>query len=166
MKNLSSQGQLVLYTSLAHALVHALELTYAALLLRIGDEFDQGKFALGIIAQVGAFAFGASALPSGALVDRLGAQRVLFFCFLGAAGGAVLVGLSPDEFFLGAFLAVLGLAIGLYHPAGLALIAQGARQRGIALGYHGVAGNIGVAMAPAVAVGLSAAFDWRAAPYH
>jgi MFS family permease len=163
VRNLSSQGQLVFYTSLAHALVHALELTYAALLLRIGDEFDQGKFMLGIIAQVGAFAFGASALPGGALVDRLGAQRVLFFCFLGAAFGALLVGLSPNEVFLGAFLALLGLAVGLYHPAGLALIAQGATRRGIALGYHGVAGNIGIALAPAIAVGFSAAFGWRSA---
>ncbi len=154
---------MVLYVSLAHALVHALELTYAALLLRIGDDFDLGKFALGIIAQVAAFAFGASALPGGALVDRLGTQRVLYFCFLGAAGGAVLVGLSPNAVLLGVFLALLGLAIGLYHPAGLSLIAQGATQRGIALGYHGVAGNIGVALAPAIAVGFSAAFGWRSA---
>lgn len=163
MKNLSSQGRLVVYTSLAHALVHALELTYAALLLRIGDEFGLDKDALGIVATIGAFAFGVGAVPSGALVDRLGAQRVLYFCFLGAAGGAVLVGLSPSAVLLAVFLALLGLAIGLYHPAGLSLIAQGARQRGIALGYHGVAGNIGVALAPAIAVGLSAAFDWRAA---
>ena len=163
MKNLSSQGQLVLYTSLAHALVHALELTYAALLLRIGDEFDLGKGVLGIIATVGAFAFGAGALPGGALVDRLGTQRVLYFCFLGAAGGALLVGLSPSAAFLAVFLALLGLAIGLYHPAGLALIAQGAARRGIALGYHGVAGNIGIALAPAIAVGFSAAFGWRSA---
>jgi MFS family permease len=158
---MSSQGKLVLYTSLAHALVHALELTYAAILLRIGDEFDQGKFMLGIIAQIAAFAFGASALPGGALVDRLGAQRVLYFAFLGAAAGAFLVGMSPNVFFFGAFLALLGLAIGLYHPAGLSLIAQAATRRGLVFGYHGVAGNIGVALAPAIAVGISAAAGWR-----
>jgi len=163
VNNLSAQGRIVLYTALAHALVHAIELTYAALLLRIGHEFGQGDFMLGVIANGAAFAFGAGALPSGVLVDRLGSQRVITFSFLAAAAAALLVGLSPNAIVLGVFLALLGLSIGLYHPAGLAIIAQGAEKRGLALGYHGVAGNIGAALAPALAVGLAVAIDWRAA---
>ena len=163
MKNLSTQGRIVLYTALAHALVHTIELTYAALLLRIGAEFGQGKFMLGVIANVAAFTFGASALPAGVLVDRLGSQRVITFSFLAAAAASLLVGLSPNAFVLGVFLGLLGLSIGLYHPAGLSIIAQGAEKRGLALGYHGVAGNIGAALAPALAVGLAVAIDWRAA---
>jgi len=163
VKNLSPQGRIVLYTALAHALVHTIELTYAALLLRIGDEFGQGEFMLGVIANVAAFTFGASALPAGVLVDRLGSQRVITFSFLAAAAAALLVGLSPNAFVLGVFLGLLGLSIGLYHPAGLSIIAQGAEKRGLALGYHGVAGNIGAALAPALAVGLAVAIDWRAA---
>jgi MFS family permease len=163
VKNLSTQGRIVLYTSLAHALVHTIELTYAALLLRIGDEFGQGDFMLGVIANVSAFTFGAGALPAGILVDRLGSQRVITFSFLAAAAASLLVGLSPNAFVLGSFLGLLGLCIGLYHPAGLSIIAQGAEKRGLALGYHGVAGNIGAALAPALAVGLAVAIDWRAA---
>ena len=163
MKNLSIQGRIVLYTALAHALVHTIELTYAALLLRIGDEFGQGEFMLGVIANASAFTFGAGALPSGVLVDRLGSQRVITFGFLAAAAASLLVGLSPNALVLGVFLGLLGLSIGLYHPAGLSIIAQGAEKRGLALGYHGVAGNIGAALAPALAVGLAVAIDWRAA---
>lgn len=163
MKNLSTQGRIVLYTGLAHALVHTIELTYAALLLRIGHEFGQGDFMLGVIANVAAFTFGAGALPAGVLVDRLGSQRIITFAFLAAAAASLLVGLSPNAFVLGVFLALLGLSIGLYHPAGLAIIVQGAEKRGLALGYHGVAGNIGAAMAPALAMGLAVAIDWRAA---
>ena len=163
MKNLSNQGRVVLCTSLAHALVHTTELTYAALLLRIGDEFGQGAFMLGVIANVAAFTFGAGALPAGVLVDRLGSQRVITFSFLAAAAASLLVGLSPNAFLLGVFLGLLGLSIGLYHPAGLSIIVQGAEKRGLALGYHGVAGNIGAALAPALAVGLAVAIDWRAA---
>jgi len=163
VKNLSTQGRIVLYTGLAHALVHTIELTYAALLLRIGHEFGQGDFMLGVIANGAAFAFGAGALPAGVLVDRLGSQRVITFSFLAAAAAALLVGLSPNAVVLGVFLALLGLTIGLYHPAGLAVIAQGAEKRGLALGYHGVAGNIGAALAPALAIGLAVAIDWRAA---
>jgi MFS family permease len=163
VKNLSTQGRIVLYTALAHALVHTIELTYAALLLRIGAEFGQGKFMLGVIANVAAFTFGAGALPAGVLADRLGSQRVITFSFLAAAAASLLVGLSPNAFVLGVFLGLLGLSIGLYHPAGLSIIAQGAEKRGLALGYHGVAGNIGAALAPALAVGLAVAIDWRAA---
>ena len=163
MKNLSPQGRIVLYTALAHALVHTIELTYAALLLRIGAEFGQGKFMLGVIANAFAFTVGAGALPGGFLVDRLGSQRIITFSFLAAAAASLLVGLSPNAFVLGVFLGLLGLGIGLYHPAGLSLIVQGAEKRGLALGYHGVAGNIGAALAPALAVGLAVAIDWRAA---
>lgn len=157
------QRRLVLYTAVAHGLVHTTELTYAALLLRIGDEFGQGEFMLGIIANAFAFTFGAGALPSGVLVDRLGSQRVITFGFLIAAVASMLVGLSPNAFVLGAFLVLLGMGIGLYHPAALSLIALTAEKRGLVLGYHGVAGNIGVAVAPVMAVGLAEAIDWRAA---
>ena len=76
---------------------------------------------------------------------------------------AVLVGLSPNEWWLGAALLGLGLTIGLYHPAGISLVAQGVRQRGLGLGYHGVAGSVGRAMAPAIAIGLAVLVDWRLA---
>jgi MFS family permease len=163
VRNLSLQNRVVLYTGLAHGVVHMVELTYAALLLRIGDEFGQGAFVLGVIANASAFTFGAGALPSGFLADRLGSQRVISFGFLAAAATSLLVGLSPNIVVLGVSLGVLGLCIGLYHPAGLSLIAQAAEKRGLAIGYHGVAGNLGVALAPAVAVGLAVAIDWRAA---
>ena len=148
---------------MAHGLVHTTELTYAALLLRIGDEFGQGAFMLGVIANVSAFTFGAGALPSGVLVDRLGSQRVITFGFLVAGVASILVGFSPNALVLGALLGLLGLGIGLYHPAALSLIALTAEKRGLVLGYHGVAGNIGIALAPVMAVGLAEAIDWRAA---
>jgi len=159
----SEQFRLMATVSVAHALVHALELTYAALLSRIDNEFGSGLFVLGIVANAFAFTFGASALPSGVLVDRLGSRKVLYLCFLAAAGAALLVATSSNVVMLGLFLGLLGLAIGLYHPAGISLIAQAAEQRGMALGYHGVSGNIGVALAPVLAVGLAEAFGWRSA---
>jgi predicted MFS family arabinose efflux permease len=83
------------------------------------------------------------------------------YAFAGTSVMAVLVGLAPNAWFLAAALAGLGLTIGLYHPAGLSAVAQGVRQRGFALGLHGVAGNLGQALAPAIAVGLAIAVDWR-----
>ncbi len=159
---------LVAYIATAHALIHSIEVSFAVLLSRIDDEFGAGLFALGIVANVFAFAFGFSALPSGVLVDRLGTQRVLMIAFSVAAGASLLVATAPNAAVLGLFLALLGLSIGLYHPAGISLIAQvtalggeGAVGRGMALGWHGVAGNLGIAAAPALAIGVAEAFDWR-----
>lgn len=158
-----AERRIIAYTSGAHGLVHIAELTYPALLSRIEDDFGVRAVALGGIATVFAWAFGSSAVPSGYLTDRLGTRTVLLYTFVGAAVALVLVGLSPNEWFLAVTLAALGLCIGLYHPAGIALVAQGVRQRGLALGYHGVSGNIGQAIAPLLAVGLAIAVDWRVA---
>jgi predicted MFS family arabinose efflux permease len=159
----AAERRLITYTAFAHALTHTVELTYPALLTRIEEDFGVGAVILGAIASVFAWAFGSSAIPAGFLTDRLGSRRVLFYAFSGATVSLVLVGLSPNEWFLAGTLALLGLCIGLYHPAGLSLMAQGVRQRGLALGLHGVSGNVGQALAPALAVALAIAVDWRLA---
>src|SRR3990170_5165021 len=157
----AAERRLISYTAAAHALVHITELTYPALLTRIEDDFGVRAVILGTIASVFSWAFGGSAIPAGFLTDRLGSRRVIVYAFAAATVMAALAGLSPNEWFLAAALFGLGLSIGLYHPAGLSLMAQGVRQRGLALGFHGTAGNLGQAMAPALAIGLAVAVDWR-----
>ena len=158
-----AERRIIAYTSAAHSLIHILEWTYAALLIKISLEFDIGFFLLGALGNVFAYAFGFGALPSGFLTDRLGSRRVLYVCMLGSGLSAVLVGISQTTLMLGIALALMGLTMGLYHPAGIALIAQKVRQRGMALGLHGVSGNLGIAFTPLLAGGLAFAFDWRAA---
>jgi len=158
-----AERRLIAYAAAAHGTVHIMELTYPALLTRIEDDFGMRAVISGAIATLFGWAFGSTAIPAGLLTDRLGSRRVLTYGFVGAAVLAVLVGLSPNGWFLAAGLLGLGLCVGLYHPAGLSLMAQGVRQRGLALGFHGVAGNVGQALAPAIAVGLAIAVDWRVA---
>ncbi|MEX0785084.1 MAG: MFS transporter, partial [Dehalococcoidia bacterium] len=155
------QAGAVAYISVVHGLIHTIEFSYAALLSRIDDEFGAGLFVLGIVANAFAFTFGFSALPSGLLVDRLGTQRVLFIAFSLAAGAALLVATAPNAAVLGVFLALLGLGIGLYHPAGISFIAQATEQRGLAFGWHGLVGNLGIAISPLLAIGVAEAAGWR-----
>ena len=73
----TSERTWVLTVSGTHALIHATELTFAGLLLRIEDDFGSDLLVLGILANVGAFAFGVGALPAGFLVDKLGTVPIL-----------------------------------------------------------------------------------------
>jgi MFS family permease len=157
----SAERRIVAYTSAAHGLIHILEWTYGVLLIKIGDEFGLGFFLLGALGNVFACSFGFGALPSGVLTDRLGSTRVLNICLIGSGLGAVLVGISQTSLMLGIALALMGLMMGLYHPAAVTLIAQRVRQRGMALGLHGVSANLGVAITPLLAGGLAFAFGWR-----
>jgi predicted MFS family arabinose efflux permease len=157
-----AERRLISYIAAAHALTHITELSYAFLLTRIQEDFGTRDVVMGAIATIFGWTFGSSAIPAGFLTDRLGSRRVLIYAFAGSSVMAVLVGLSPNGWVLAATLGGLGLTIGLYHPAGLSAVAQGISQRGIGLGFHGVAGNLGQALAPAIALGLAIAIDWRA----
>jgi len=156
-----AERRIIVYTAAAHSLIHILEWTYAVLLIQIGDAFNIGFFVLGALGNVFAYAFGCGALPSGLLTDRLGSPRVLYICLLGSGLGAVLVGMSQTTVMLGVTLALMGLMMGLYHPAAITLIAQRIGQRGMALGLHGVSANLGIAVTPLLAGSFASAFGWR-----
>ncbi|MPZ99423.1 MAG: MFS transporter [Dehalococcoidia bacterium] len=157
------ERRVIVSASLAHAMTHTLELTFAALLIRIGFEFGVREAALGAVATAGTLTFGVFALPSGWLVDRWGPRAVMVTAMWSAAVFALFVAVSPNLLLLSVALALLGCGIGLYHPAGTAMVATVAERRGVALAAHGIAGNAGVSIAPAAATVIAFAFDWRIA---
>jgi MFS family permease len=156
-----SERQVILYTNLGHALVHAIETAYGALLLTIARDLGASQAFLGGVATVFGWAFGTTAFPAGLLTDRLGARRVLGLTFAGAAAAALLVSLSFSPWLLALAMGLLGLAMGMYHPAATTLIAQGVGQRGVGMGLHGAAGNVGLALAPGIAGGITVLAGWR-----
>lgn len=156
---------LVGYAAVAHGLIHTLELTYAAILPFLLLEFGQGLFVMGVVASFFSLAFGLGALPAGVLADRFGSRRLMEVCLLGGALASVGVALSPSIYSLAVFLSLLGLVLGLYHPAGMSLISRGVKQRalGRGLAVHGIGGSLGTASAPLLAAGVAALFGWRVA---
>ena len=159
----SIERRVIVSASLAHATTHSVELAFAAVLVRVGAEFGVGLAALGAVANAGAFTFGAFALPSGWLTDHYGPRAIMTASMAAAAVLALTVATSPNVVVLAVLLTLLGAAIGLYHPAGISLVATVSSRRGLALASHGIAGNVGIAIAPALAVGVAIAFNWRAA---
>jgi len=157
------EKQAIAYTSACHGMVHVLELTYGVVLVSIAQEFGTSLFVLGVLANVLGFALGATALPAGFIADRIGERRLLILCCLVMGVASIAVGLSLNIYMLGTALAVLGLALGLYHPTGAAFVARVASQRGLAFGYVGIGGNIGQALGPLLAGIIASFLGWRAA---
>jgi MFS family permease len=151
-------------TVTAHALTHVAELAFPALAIIITTDFLHRAGAYGAIGDAGFFAallFGSAALPSGRLVDRLGARRVLMIMLFGTAASLFALAAAPGLRSLTIVLAFLGGFAGLYHPAGTTMISLGVRQQGKAMGWHGMGGNLGLALTPLLAAALAGAVGWR-----
>ncbi|MCX8126710.1 MAG: MFS transporter, partial [Dehalococcoidia bacterium] len=150
-------------TAVCHGVVHILELAYGVLLFGIAAELGASLFIMGLLANIFGLAFGFTALPSGFLADRIGERRLLAICCLLSGIAAIGVGLSVNVYLLGLALLLLGLALGLYHPAGAAFVAKTSCRPGMAFGYLGIGGNLGVAVAPIMVGSIAAILNWRAA---
>lgn len=141
--------------------MHVLELAYGAMLVSIVAEFGFDNMTAGLLANIFGFAFGLSALPVGIVADRIDARKLLIlFCF-GTSLAAVLVGIAPNVFLLGAAMLFLGLSLGIYHPTGASYISRYVRQRSLGFGYQGIGGNLGVAFGPVLAGLIAVALGWR-----
>jgi MFS family permease len=74
------------------------------------------------------------------------------------------VAASPDAGLVAASLAILGVGLGLYHPAGLSLLSRTYRGfHGWSLGIHGVGGAAAIVISPALFGAIAALAGWRVA---
>jgi MFS family permease len=116
-----------------------------------------------MLANILGLSFGITALPAGFIADRTGERNLLILCCLAMGASAIAVGLSRNIYMLGVCFVVLGLALGIYHPTGAALIARVVSQRGLGFAYQGIGGNIGIASGPIMAGAIASFLGWRAA---
>jgi MFS family permease len=151
----------VLMLGTAHALTHSMMLTFPAILIPLMKEFDLNLFGVGVLGNIAYFLFGAGALPAGFLSDRWGAKRVLNLFFLGSLAACLIIFTSKNIVMMAFGLLLAGASASLYHPSGLSYLTQNIRLRGKALGYHGMAGNVGLAAAPSLAALGAMHLGWR-----
>jgi MFS family permease len=161
----------------AHGLVHTYELTLPILAVEAVWQASfptttlpglgtvpTTLFVLGLVVSAGYALFGLGALPGGVLADAYGSRPLIVGCLLGMGGSFVLLAFAPSLPVVALCLVVWGAAASVYHPAGLALISKGVEERGTAFAYHGIAGNLGIALGPLAAALLLLFFgDWRLA---
>jgi ACS family D-galactonate transporter-like MFS transporter len=103
-------------------------------------------------------------IPSGWLVDRFGAKRMLAFGFVIWSLTSAATGLSTTFTALFVFRMFLGVGEACVNPAGMRWIRFNIReeQRGLAVGIYQASAKIGLAIGVPIAGILIGAFDWRA----
>jgi MFS family permease len=149
---------------LAHGMVHTYELSIPILVsIWLSQEVFPGLSAatIGIAVTGGMSLFGLGALPAGLLADAYGSQRLIVACLLGMGASFLVLGVAPSILLVTVALVLWGIAASVYHPSGLSLISKGVDERGRAFAYHGMAGNLGIALGPLVTTLLLVVLDWR-----
>jgi MFS family permease len=111
----------------------------------------------------GFIAFGAFAIPAGWLADHWSRYRMMAVFFFGIGGSLFLTGFAQTSWQIAAGLAVTGMFAAIYHPVGIAMLVAAPKNLGMALGWNGLWGNLGLATAAIVSGALMDLWGWRTA---
>ena len=145
----SQERRILALTGFGHFLCHLNMLVFPALALPLAARMNASLSEVLVLSQAMYLLFGVSALPWGLLADRIGARLPLGLMFIGCGASALGAAYWVDSpLGLAVHLAGLGLFAGIYHPVGLGLIGLRVRAVSLAMGYNGMAGNLGLVAAP------------------
>jgi MFS family permease len=147
----------------AHAIDHLFLLIFATAVAAIAADWGMAWQDL-MPYTVGAFVmFGLGSLPAGRLGDLWGRRAMMVVFFLGMGGAALLVALATGLWSLAAALTLMGVFASIYHPVGIPMLVQNARNPGFTIGVNGLFGNLGIAIAAILTGFLVKYAGWRAA---
>ena len=149
------------FTMSGHSLVHWFETSIPIFLVVWLAEFDVSVALLGMVVALGYAPFGLGALPGGILADMYGTKRLVLLCLAGMSLSFLVLSLATNIYVIAVGLVLWGMAASIYHPSGLSLISTGVEERGTVFAWHGIAGNVGIALGPFVAATLLIFLDWQ-----
>ena len=153
-----------LLLNLAHAIDHMFLLIFASAVGSIAAEFGFARWEDLMPYGAGAFAlFGIGSLPAGRLGDLWGRRRMMLVFFFGTGVSALVVALTRSAWQLGIALTLMGAFSAIYHPVGIPMLVRGSKRPGLTIGFNGLAGNLGVALAAVMTGFLVKYAGWRAA---
>ena len=153
----------VLLLNAGHAIDHLFLLVFATAVAAIAADW-------GMVWQdlmpytVGAFVmFGLGSLPAGRLGDLWGRRAMMGIFFLGMGSSGLLIALSSGVWSLAASLTLMGVFASIYHPVGIPMLVQQAKNPGFTIGVNGLFGNLGIAVAAILTGFLVKHAGWKAA---
>ena len=136
---------------------------FSPLLPQIEEDLGISHTEAGSLFLVVALGYFATMLVSGFVSARLQHCRVILLSTLGAGGALFVVAASTSLTELRFGLLLLGMAVGLYFPSGMATVAAlvDRRNLGKALGLHETGPALSFVVAPLLASALLGVTTWR-----
>ncbi len=150
---------------LAHCVSHFSQLLLPPLFPWLMKDFNVNFTELGLLLTIFfVVSCGVQAL-SGFVVDRFGPRPVLFGGIGLLALAAFGYSMSTSYAMLALFSVVAGVGNGVFHPVDYTLLNRKIHpsRLGHAFSVHGITGSLGWALAPAMMVSITLAFNWRVA---
>jgi MFS family permease len=153
-----------LLLNVAHGADHMFLLIFATAVATIATEFGFANWEDLMPYSVGAFfLFGVGSVPAGRLGDHWGRRQMMLVFFFGMGASALLTAVAQNAWQVAGALCLMGTFASIYHPVGIPMLVQGAKNPGAVIGVNGLAGNLGVAAAALVTGLLVKWLGWRAA---
>jgi MFS transporter, FSR family, fosmidomycin resistance protein len=157
--------RVVAVISLAHGCSHFFHLIVAPVFPWLKAEFGLSYAELGLLMTAFFVVSGIGQAAAGFLVDRIGALPVLLASLATFVVAALVLAAAPGYAWLLVGCALAGLGNASFHPVNYSVLnARIATPRlGKAYAMHGIAGNLGWALAPVYLVTIAQFAGWRVA---
>ncbi len=149
--------------TIGHGLTHWYPATFYLLLPIIGKELGLSYTETGMIITFQYLASTIANVPGGMLVDTIGKKGLLMALSLFWVGIPYLfMNFTTTYWMLLLCVTLVGIGNNLWHPTAIPTLAQRyPERRGFVLSVHGMAANVGDALAPLAIGALLAVFTWR-----
>jgi MFS family permease len=166
-QSLRHDGQVIGLVALAHGTSHFFHLLIPPLFPFLMRDFGLGYAQVGFLVTVFFVISGAGQAAAGFVVDRIGARPVLLFGVGTLALSGVALGLAPNYAALVLAAAIAGVGNAVFHPTDFTLLNRRVSQPrlGHAFSMHGLAGNVGWALAPITLFPLAQWQGWQFAAF-
>src|SRR3954468_24822892 len=160
---MNDRRYLVPFINVGHLLDHLVMLVFPTVVLALSREWGRPYSVLLPLSVAGFIAFGAFAIPAGWLADHWSRYKMMAVFFFGIGGALFVTGFAQTPWQIAAGLTLTGMFAAIYHPVGIAMLVAAPKNLGMALGWNGLWGNLGLAFAAIVSGALMDFWGWRAA---
>ncbi|MBW2195811.1 MAG: MFS transporter [Deltaproteobacteria bacterium] len=157
---------LLVSLALGHTLMHCLQQGWYIILPSVKQTFGLSDVQYGGIESIRSASNTAVQIPSGVVSDMLRRQWVIIVvsALLGIGVAYAILGLAPSYGAVLLSAVIIGISIALWHPPALSVLsARLVERRGLALSIHGMGGNLGNAVGPAMMGVIIGAVAWQMA---
>lgn len=159
---------LLIALALGHTLMHCFQQGWYIVLPSVKETFGLSDIQYGAIESTRSASSTAVQIPSGAVADILRKQWVIVVTsgLIGLGLAYAVLGLAPNYGIVLLAAVLVGISIALWHPPALSVLsARLAARRGLALSIHGMGGNLGNAIGPAMLGVIIGTIAWQMASW-